>query len=399
MSATHSVIRKNLANKFIFSEKFAREATLAILAQLHPLWHGPGGLGKTEMILAVLESFEVEYGVLECHPDTSVSDLFGGAVARTEIRKFGSDSHIDAEEVTKADIYYERGLLNKPHFFLEEVLDAPLPVLSALKAVITNGVWDGRQSQNELIVGATNLNPFNLLEEVPPNYRNSFEALFQRFLIMGHSWPTIEDMSFRQKDYLKLLQFNPQPHFIEVIDNALLEEEKEMVKMVTVSNEILNILAELAHRSTDSGHFVSPRTLIWTTRLLKASAFVAGRSTVTLDDFSVLEMVGSFNSSVAKDIDRMVKDQQIRQKYAAENMEFINKLDKLKNAWDKPMNKHFLALSIAKAYTLVRDEINEWATNDEFKRHKCRLLEVCDNEIQKAEAVASEEVVYVELLD
>lgn len=390
-----SALSSNLSAKFVGTEKFTHEFALAILSGISPIWYGKGGFGKTEMIRLAMKTFQVPQTMLEAHPELAVSGLFGGAIAETKIETINQDGMILGSEKTFESVNYERGLLRSYLFFIEEMLDSPMQVLTSLKSVMTNRVWDQMESQHRLIIGATNINPYALLEEVPFTHQNSYDALLQRFLVIEHGWESHEF-----SDYLALFQFNPAKDYaFSHVTKQQVEHEANLAANVSLSSASLELLAELAAKSAEEGSVISPRVAMWSIKLLKTNAFLQGRDEVDIADFQVLNYMGSWSPEAFSGIAKILTEQKVRQRLNQELAVFESKIRKIDAFWrSEEGNSHFRALNCIKASQKLFDEVDRWTTNDTFAENKSQLISEIRENIEFFEAKSEQTVVYKEII-
>lgn len=390
-----TALSSNLASKFVGTEKFAHEFALALLSGISPIWYGKGGFGKTEMIRLAMQTMQVPQTMLEAHPELAVSGLFGGAIAETKIETINQDGMVLGSEKTFESINYDRGLLKSYLFFIEEMLDSPMQVLTSLKSVMTNRVWDQMQSQHRLILGATNINPYELLDEVPFTHRNSYDALLQRFLVIEHGWESHEF-----SDYLALFQFKPSgDHVFSHISKQQIEHEAQLAVNVSLSSTSCELLAELAAKSAEEGTVVSPRVAMWSLKLLKTNAFLQGREEVDISDFNVLLYMGSWSPAAFNGIAKILAEQKVRQRLNQELSIFEGKLQKIDYFWRSTEgNPHFKALNCIKASQKLLDEVDGWTTNDAFSEDKSKLISEIQENIEFFQTKSEASVVYKEII-
>jgi len=390
-----TALSSNLQSRFVGTEKFAHEFALALLSGVSPIWWGRGGFGKTEMVRLAMQTFQVPQTMLEAHPELAVSGLFGGAIAETKIETINQDGMILGTEKTYESVNYDRGLLKSYLFFIEEMLDSPMQVLTSLKSVMTNRVWDQMQSQHRLIMGATNINPYELLEEVPFTHQNSYDALLQRFLVIEHGWESHEF-----SDYLSLFQFrSDKDHVFEHVSKQQIEHEAELASNVKVSSESYELLAELAAKSAEEGSVVSPRVAMWSLKLLKTNAFLRGREEVDIADFNVLTYMGSWSSAVFSGIAKILAEHKVRQQLNQELSVFTSKIQKIDDFWRNPEGSpHFKALNCIKACQKLLDEVDEWTINDTFAESKSELISEIQENIEFFQSKSEQSVVYKEII-
>jgi MoxR-like ATPase len=389
-----SAIAQNLSANFILSGQFADQVSLSLLSGISPLWYGPGGLGKTEMILTVMNTLSgSQSGMIECHPDMAVSDLFGGAIALTQKKKLSESQPFYEEEVTKESIDFGKGLLGNDIFFLEEMLDCPMPVLAALKAVMTNKQWAGVKSKHKLLLGATNINPYNLVEELPPTYSNSYKALLQRFIVIEHN------PEYNKQGYQALLDF--QPNISNRHQSYTSEEwlcDKELVEEVFIPQSIQTTLCFVAEKSGEDGSPVSPRTFMWTTRLLKAAAYLRDSHQVEEEDLRVLSLVGSFASQTLESLDKLIEESNREKKASDDLLELENNLAKIERFISAPSKSlHFTFLTGKANAEKLKNLLAKIKVTNNLESRKKALMQQIEKLIQTCHAKAEENVFVQEL--
>lgn len=375
MSAINQ-ISSVLASKFVNSANFAEAISLSLVSDIPVIFHGKGGYGKTEMILEVFKLISSNWGMLECTPETSASDIYGGAVAKT--------TKHDNCEITKASVNIEESLLNKECFFLEEMLDASFNALAALKSLITlkGSTLDGKfhESQCKALVAATNINPSELLESLPDTHQNSYEALLQRFLLVNHEW-TSHDSS----DYFDLLDFeydnSSKPKFSM---SDVLQLRKDC-KEVIFNKDIKKLLSQLASKSSENGKVVSPRNLMWAKKLLQSNAIIRGDVEVSEKDMEVLSYINAFDVSVISDLEQEM--QKLKAYKLAEDKlnSYQVRLEKGYSYWNNcSKNKHFAALTLSKEGTKLEQELNNSGKYPDGLEQKYKQLKENINEFVKS---------------
>ena len=395
MSDLYNTLSKKLRSQFSQSQGFALSSSISLLVDLNLLLYGPGGYAKTDMVKTLFSIFDertVRSRMLECNPDTNVSKLLGGAIAKTVSKE--DEQTKERTEITREDIDYSRGPLENELFFLEETLDSPMQVLAALKALITNKQWDGMQSANRSMFGATNIDPYHLLGELPTVHHNSVEALLQRFLVIEHKWE-----SHKAGDYLEMIEagFEGPYNDFHPITLQDLMNEKEMVKMVHLDPEDNANLAQFCEDSAREGFIVSPRTYMYARRLLRAHAYIHDRDCIVDADYRILEFLRSFAPSVRSSVEDRLE---LTRKNSAQQ----KKLDTFNEEHQRIIslrtgagNKVFVETSIAQHCRNLLDKLNSESFNESFMEKKEDLMDVIRKEAEAAEKIARESVKIIPL--
>lgn len=341
-------ISQVLCSKFVNSASFAEAISLSLVSDIPVIFYGKGGYGKTEMVLEVFKLLGSKWSMLECTPETTASDIYGGAVAKT--------IKTDNGEITKASYHIDNSLLMHDCYFLEEMLDASFNALSALKSLITlkGSNIDGKfyESNCKALVAATNINPTDLLESLPDTHQNSYEALLQRFLLVKHEW-----QSHESNDYFSLLDFEPEHNKVNFSLADVLKLRKDS-KEVIFNKDIKQLLAQLAAKSAENGHIVSPRNLMWAKKLLQSNAIIRDDIEVSEKDMEVLSYINAFDFSVISDLEQEIKRQKAFKEASEKLNEYQVRLDKGWQYWNACCkNKHFTALTLHKEGIKLESEL------------------------------------------
>ena len=337
--ASITQISNVLSAKFVNTQNFAEAISLSMISGIPVIFWGRGGYGKTEMVLEIFKLLNSDWGMLECSPETTGSDILGGAVAKT--------TRQGNTEITQASYNTANSLIKHECFFLEEMLDASFNGLSALKSMITlKGAYiDGHfvESKCQVLVGATNINPTDLLESLEELHKNSYEALLQRFLIVQHEW---QDHSI--SSYSDLLSFSQSTTDSKLSLDDVLALRKETYS-ISFSKDIIQILSSLAAKSTENGNVISPRNLMWAKRLLQANAVIRGNDSVDEKDFSILSYVNAFDPSLISGLSEEIKQQKMLQEAENKLADFSQKIANGRKYWKLAEgNKHNIALTLVK---------------------------------------------------
>lgn len=288
---------------FINTDTFANVMELAIVSGIPIMIYGKGGYGKTEMIKEVFNHIDGSSAMLECDPETTASLIKGGAIART--------TKTDKEDITLAHYNVGASILRNHAFFYEEMLDASFQALSVLKAIITNKqlTLNGEvvDSINKLLVAATNVNPYDRIEQLPPSEANSYDAFLQRFIIVRHEWDTHDN-----SDYNRLLRASVvENKDTSKISIAQIDESRSYREEVKLDKELQGILCSLAEKSANEGRIISPRMFKWTIRMIKSQAQLSDKSTATIEQLNVLNYLPSWDQSLLSNLEEEIQQQKI----------------------------------------------------------------------------------------
>ena len=309
---------------FINTSIFANSMELAIVSGIPIMYYGKGGYGKTEMIKAVFDHIDGSSAMLECDPETTASLIKGGAIART--------TKTDKEDITLAHYNVGASILRNHAFFYEEMLDASFQALSVLKAIITNKqlTLNGEvvDSINKLLVAATNVNPYDRIDQLPPSEANSYDAFLQRFIIVRHEWDTHDN-----SDYNRLLRASVvENKDTSKISIAKIDESRSYREEVKLDKELQGILCSLAEKSGNEGRIISPRLFKWTIRMIKSQAFLSDKSVATIEQLNVLNYLPSWDQSLLSNLEEEIQQQKIYN-------EAKSSLDTFKDNYDRANSK------------------------------------------------------------
>ena len=369
MSDIYPAIQQRLSTKFVNSEDFAKTLSLSLLTGQSIMYYGPGGYGKTEMVQEAMKVFtDASFGMIECTPATTVSKLFGGAVAETVGTPKDNGSTV---EITRESIDFSRGPLRKDFFFLEETLDAPMQTLAALKSLMTARRWAGIKSQHQILIGATNVNPAQLIASLPEEYQNSYQAFLDRWLVVEHGWKT-----HTKHDYLNLVDGLKDNSNLVSFSLGDLESEKSCLELIEVSRDILELVSGLSEESAKSGGVVSPRAFKWAVKLLACHAFINGRDKVEEEDLLALSYLPAYQAGLKESLASIVVRLEENRRQECVVDEFAKKIDSVKrylvNSTEPPLIKEAVYRNLLEQ---VRQRLSRVCLSDHFHAIRDRLYE------------------------
>ncbi len=203
----HNTIAEILNKNFILMDEPAMALSAALIMEQNVIFCGRGGYGKSEMIKTLFsnELLKDKVFIKSLNESTTEEDLFGG-IKMKELMDEGS-------------ILYktENSFINYEIAIFEEMLDADISVLSALKdALSSKEVRNGIQREvlkTKIIIGLTNKSPQDVISN------NSTEALIQRF-------PIIQTMEYPiTKDVVALMILRSMRNPLHITAEDLLKKE------------------------------------------------------------------------------------------------------------------------------------------------------------------------------
>lgn len=236
---------------------------MAILAGGHILIEDIPGVGKTTMALAFSRACAMSQNRVQFTPDVLPADITGFSIYRKDTGRFE----------------YQPGAVMCNLFLADEINRTSPKTQSALLEVMEEGnvTVDGvtRQVPRPFFVMATQ-NPIGSsgTQMLP-------ESQLDRFMIcISMGYPDIRNEIAILKDRS---QGNPVDRIRPVIQVSDLLAMQEEVEQIYIHDVLYNYIAELIaltrrHPMLELG--VSPRGTIALTRMLKASAYLAGRNYV-----------------------------------------------------------------------------------------------------------------------
>jgi MoxR-like ATPase len=338
---------------FINTSIFANSMELALVSGIPIMYYGKGGYGKTEMIKKVFNHIDGSSAMLECDPETTASLIKGGAIART--------TKTDKEDITLAHYNVGASILRNHAFFYEEMLDASFQALSVLKAIITNKqlTLNGEvvDSINKLLVAATNVNPYDRIDQLPPSEANSYDAFLQRFIIVRHEWDTHDN-----SDYNRLLRASVvENKDTSKISIAKIDESRSSREEVKLDKELQGILCSLAEKSANEGRIISPRMFKWTIRMIKSQAQLSDKSTATIEQLNVLNYLPSWDQSLLSNLEEEIQQQKIYNEANTNLKTLQDNYDRANSKVEEYKTKGDIVklLALVNVFQLMEIDINE----------------------------------------
>jgi MoxR-like ATPase len=338
---------------FINTSIFANSMELALVSGIPIMYYGKGGYGKTEMIKEVFNHIDGSSAMLECDPETTASLIKGGAIART--------TKTDKEDITLAHYNVGASILRNHAFFYEEMLDASFQALSVLKAIITNKqlTLNGEvvDSINKLLVAATNVNPYDRIDQLPPSEANSYDAFLQRFIIVRHEWDTHDN-----SDYNRLLRASVvENKDTSKISIAKIDESRSSREEVKLDKELQGILCSLAEKSANEGRIISPRMFKWTIRMIKSQAQLSDKSTATIEQLNVLNYLPSWDQSLLSNLEEEIQQQKIYNEANTNLKTLQDNYDRANKKVEEYKTKNDIVklLALVNVFQLMEEDINK----------------------------------------
>ena len=259
-----------LNESFVARDEAIRCIALATLLGGNCLLIGDPGTGKTSLIERWLTHIsDAKLFSVLCGSFTTLDEVVGPA----DIAAFQAGR-------------YERstaGMLPEAtHGFLDEVMKSNDGCINSLLSLLNERTFGGRLTALDVVLAATNWPEIKERTE-------KVEALYDRFVFRCH----VE--CCKGTDHTRMLVaattkvegYAPRSRFTL----AEIKAARAEVKQVVLSDAILVKLTEFVARLASDDVVVSDRRSVKAVAALRASAWLAGRSQVTISDFAVLRFV------------------------------------------------------------------------------------------------------------
>ena len=272
-----------LATEYVERHEVIEALVAAVIARRHVVLIGPPGTAKSSLIrdlaagLGGLQFFSwllTEFSVPE--------ELFGpldiSALEQGQYRRLTGGKLPDAELA-----------------FIDEVFKAGPAILNTLLSVMQERLFynDGQPTPVPLIslIGASNETPTGEQE---------LEALWDRFTVRLQVRYIQEPGNFTQ------MLTGSVGRMSQVITRSDLEAAQEAAAKVTMPKAILDMVVQLRQALADHGIVASDRRYKETLDLLRAVAFLEGRSEVVEDDLLIFQHILWHDPSQAPEVARLV---------------------------------------------------------------------------------------------
>lgn len=351
---TFQKVTAALQQKFVNSDQIARVIALAIESNKNLLLWGPGGHGKSEMVMEAISQIftEDEVFVQSFGEGMDEATLWGGldfaALERDKVMKF----------------FPENSFLAKKVSIKEEIFDAPASVLLSLKDTLTaKKLRKGSQvyaMKTQVIIALTNKNPDEISDLGP-----AAAALIERFPLQYE----VKWKSYTSADYLKLFQkVAPQ------LPGADL-------------NGTMPVLAEVMAKASESGEIISPRTAVHALGVVKTSAAMRGANRVEkqdLLDLCFLPGMEQFAETLRSELDAAFERAQAETLLRKAESEFQVFLQQFADAGQKPV----ALLQVAKRLIAFQDNVSNLKVTDGLTDRRKNLRNSASEKAVEAQAKA-----------
>ncbi len=242
---------------------------IAIVANGHALLEGVPGVAKTTMTKVIAEAISSEFTRVQCMYDLNIKDVIGYA-------------YLDDNN----NIALKKGPIFTNLLLIDELNRAPATTTtSLLEALEEKIVTIGNQTLNlnKPFIAFATQNPLNIEGTIPLP-----KVLTDRFLLrIAVSYPSEEE----EQKMLRMKENAEHVKTEKVLSINDILELQQMVKTVSISDELINYITRIVNSSRTNIHITmggSPRAEISFMIAGKAKALIEGRKEVSLDDLKFL---------------------------------------------------------------------------------------------------------------
>ncbi len=259
-----AVVRTTLSKRFIHAEEIIQVLTHAFLQPCNVLLWGPGGHGKSDMVMTVLKAMGYKDGEI-------FLQSFGEGMS--EDRLWGGPNIAKLDECLEYDT--ARSFLPFEVVVLEEILDASSQALLPLKDVLTRRLFMNADQavpmKSKTLIACTNKDPRQFAKD-----SDAVKALLERFpLQLEVRWP-----SYEQKDYESLFA------------KAHGESRSDRRKFHRIYAHVIANLND----DRETGFQVSPRIALGGLKLAANSVGRHGRKKMIVEDILTIRNVQGMES-------------------------------------------------------------------------------------------------------
>ena len=305
-------VEAELNEFFVEREEVIHGMPLAILSETNLLFLGPPGTAKSLSVRTWRTHIkEAKYFEWLLTKFSTPEELFGPvSIHAMEEDRY---SRITANKLPEA------------HFALiDEIFKAGTGLLNTLLTALNEKIFhnDGKAFNIPLLtaIGCSN--------EIPES-EDGLEALYDRFLLKYCVKPIHEDSNFKKM----LAGGAPQPPKT-MITLKEIQEARDKVKEVNINSGMLDAYIKLRKALRAQGLVSTDRTYNNAIKILKAEAFLHGRSEVCEDDFEVLKNVLWSNPDDQRKVWSVILDE-----ISPEKNKIVSLYEKAKEDTEKTLNE------------------------------------------------------------
>jgi MoxR-like ATPase len=268
--ATRERVKKELSKVLIGQDEMVDLILISLLVKGHVLIEGVPGIAKTLTAKLFANAIDAKFSRIQFTPDLMPSDVLGTNIFNVKTQSFD----------------FKSGPIFADIVVVDEINRAPAKTQSAMFEVMQehqvsiDGVT--RQMGNSFMVIAT---------QNPIDNEGTYalpEAQLDRFLFKIDLGYPSDDEEFEILNRFKNEFGKMNTELIQkVISTAEIENHRQTIANVHVSDEMLRYIAKLIRETRQNGDLhlgASPRAGIWLMKASKAMAAFNGRAFVTPDD-------------------------------------------------------------------------------------------------------------------
>ena len=262
-------IRNELKASYLERDDVIDGSLIALITGSHMLLVGPPGTAKSQLVSEVCGKINgAQYFQWLLTKFTAPEELFGAV----SLKGLENDEY---RRVTS-------GKLPEAHIvFLDEVFKASSSILNTLLTVMNERIYYNGTEITEIPL----ISMFGASNELPSE-EDELEALYDRFLLRYVVDYIKEDFRF-----LKLLQDDNTKGNGAIITQEELKKCKSAVNQVIIPSNIIKLIGRIRTELKSKGLSPSDRRYKQSISLLKAKAYLEGRSEVSEEDLRFLENV------------------------------------------------------------------------------------------------------------
>jgi len=262
-------IRAGLKARYLERDDVIDGAFCALVTGSHLLLVGPPGTAKSQLANDVCRRIEgARYFQWLLTKFTTPEELFGAV----SLKGLENDEY---RRVTS-------GKLPEAHIaFLDEIFKASSSILNTLLTVMNERVFYNGTEKTEIPL----ITLFGASNELPSE-EDELEALYDRFLLRYVVDYIKEDFRF-----LKMLNSDDGEADGLTITFSELETCRDEARKIAVPSNILKLISRMRKELAKKGIVPSDRRYKHSVSLLRAKAYLEGRSAVTEDDLRLFENV------------------------------------------------------------------------------------------------------------